>query len=256
VVLLAAARAAVAGDGAAMLTVPAGSFNMGSATGAPDEQPVHRVHLESFQIDRCEVTNGLYKKFMAATGSPAPPFLDDPDFAGDDRPVVGVTWEEAAAYAVYAGKSLPTEAQWEKAARGTDARPLPWGTAPLGAFLQGNFADETLAARSRGTPFLKGYRDGFAYTSPVGSFPRGASPYGVLDLAGNASEWCQDPYGADYYRHSPDQDPLGPTGGTSKVVRGGSWLNRQANLFATRRSRLPSATRSSRVGFRCVLGRD
>src|SRR5581483_12023463 len=141
-----------------------------------------------------------------------------------------------------------------KAARGTDGRPYPWGSAALGAFLQGNFADAALAARSPGTPVLAGYKDGFAYTAPVGSFPRGASPYGVLDMAGNASEWCQDAYAADYYRHSPDHDPLGPNTAGSRVVRGGSWLNRHVNLSATRRSRLPEATRSSRVGFRCVIG--
>jgi len=218
-------------DGAEMALVPAGPFTMGSDHGAPDEAPSREVHLAEFLIDRHEVTVFQFSRFCRETGRAMP---EQPEAANDRHPVVNVTWSEAKAYAEWAGKCLPTEAQWEKAARGSDARAFPWGNEP---------PDED-RARHR-DPAEEG-------TSAVGSYPAGRSPYGVLDMLGNAWEWCADWYAADAFGRGAPRDPIGPVEGTSRVLRGGVWDDRDSGLRVTRRRRSRPDSRYDFVGFRCV----
>jgi iron(II)-dependent oxidoreductase len=189
------------------------------------------VDLGPFLVDRHEVTLWQFARFCRETGRAMP---EQPRGSNDRHPVVNVAWAEAREYAAWAGKCLPTEAQWEKAARGTDAREFPWGNEP---------PDED-RARFR-DPADEG-------TSAVGTYPSGRSPYGVLDLLGNAWEWCADWYAADAFARGGDRDPIGPVEGTSRVLRGGAWDDRQAGLRITRRRRSRPESRYTFVGFRCV----
>jgi sulfatase modifying factor 1 len=204
---------------------------MGSDHGAPDEAPAREVFLSDFLIDRHEVTVYQFSRFCRETGRAMP---EQPEAANDRHPIVNVTWHEAKAYAEWAGKCLPTEAQWEKAARGSDARAYPWGNEP----------PEEDRARLR-DPADEG-------TSAVGSYPAGRSPYGVLDMLGNAWEWCADWYAADAASRPGERDPIGPVEGTSRVLRGGVWEDRDAALRVTRRRRSRPESRYDFVGFRCV----
>jgi formylglycine-generating enzyme required for sulfatase activity len=226
---------------ASMATVPEGYFWMGvdGTIGLEDERPRHRVWLDAYAMDRYEVATARYAAFLSATGRTPPLFWDQVDLAvHGDRPVVGVDWEDADAYCRWTGKRLPTEAEWEKAARGTDERRYPWGSQSPTAELA-NFA---LGAR-------------FSYSQvlmPVGAYERGRSPYGIYDLAGNVWEWVQDWYGGDYYERSPERNPTGPEQGQFKVLRGGSWSELPKYLLTYGRFKLPPATRNSYIGFRCV----
>jgi formylglycine-generating enzyme required for sulfatase activity len=214
-----------------MVLVPAGPFTRGSDHGAPDEGPARTIHLAPFLVDRHEVTVFQFSRHAAATGRAMP---EQPSSSNDRHPVVNVTWGEAAAYAAWAGKCLPTEAQWEKAARGTDAREFPWGNEPP--------AEDRARIRDPGT-------EG---TSSVGSYPGGRSPYGVLDMVGNAWEWCADWYAADAFALAPERDPIGPVEGTSRVLRGGVWEEKGTALRVTRRRRNRPDSRYDFIGFRCV----
>lgn len=227
-----APKAAKADDGAEMVLVPAGEFWMGSDTeGDADEKPRHRVWLDGFYIDKYEVTNALYRRFLEATGHHAPRYWNDAKWNGVSQPVVGVNWYNAGAYCKWAGKRLPTEAEWEKAARGIDGRKYPWGD-------QWDWS----RANSGGTK-----------TVPVGSYPSGASPYGALDMAGNAWEWVIDWYDKDYYGRSPERNPQGPDSGRYKVLRGGSWYNLPVALRATSRSGYHRPNELDLyIGFRCA----
>jgi eukaryotic-like serine/threonine-protein kinase len=276
-------------DGMVQVYVPAGEFLMGwDGTGVqPDELPQHRVYLDAYWIDRTEVTNAMFGRFVAATAyatsaekwdegsdpahEPSPrganwrhPTGPDSDLAGlDDHPVVQVSWEDATAYCGWAGRRLPTEAEWEKAARGSDGRIFPWGNAlPTGS--QVNGADR----RMRISPpdrFIGGdgrIDDGYARTAPVGSYPDGASPYGALDMAGNVSEWVYDWWDVAYYTHSPARNPTGPAtavinqlsvgpGASARDNRGGDFLHSGYELRTT--LRWPYfAYESYTLGFRCA----
>jgi len=230
-------------DGSEMVYIPAGDFIMGSNDkNAPgNEQPAHRVYLDAFWIDRTEVTNAQFHRFVRETGYRSEDEQAGFGFswknfymAGQDRyPVRWVNWGDAAAYARWAGKSLPTEAQWEKAARGTDGRRYPWGNLWKSNYL--NLADC------------------FCVVGPVGNFPAGASPYGVLDMAGNVREWCADYYDPNIYSHSPRRNPIGPPAGEARVCRGGSFGSGPQGFRVTIRERVLPNRGDDRTGFRCVL---
>jgi iron(II)-dependent oxidoreductase len=225
-------------DGAEMILIPAGEFIMGSPEGEgnDDEHPQHTVFLDAFYIDKYEVTNAQYKKFMDATGHKAPlSWNSEGPFYQPSQPVVGVNWYDAAAYAKWAGKRLPTETEWEKAARGTDGRKYPWG----------NEWDS-----SKCNSNVNG--DGYKYIAPVGSFPAGASPYGVMDMAGNVFEWCADWYDGDYYSRTPQKNPKRSDSGDWRVMRGGAWYY-DANVLrcALRGNREPTFA-ILHIGFRCA----
>ena len=238
-------------DGAEMILIPAGEFLMGSTDeqldawiGAypnerkemyPGEVPQHTVYLDAYYIYKNDVTVVQYRKFCDATGR-AMPTAPKWDWQ-DNHPVVNVTWEDAKAYADWAGAALPTEAQWEKAARGGEGRVFPWG----------NDWDAGKCSNSVGG--LEPIK-----TSPVGSFATGASPYGVLDMAGNVWQWCSDWYDENYYRNSPARNPLGPDNGTSRVLRGGGWDLSDPGYFraALRYGFNPSIRHTYGFGFRCA----
>ena len=196
-------------DGAPMVLIEAGKFQMGSNDFMDEAKPIHTVYLNAFYMDVYEVTNAQYKKFMDATGYKAPRFWNDSELNAPNHPVVGVSWDDAVAYCKWAGKRLPTEAEWEKAARGgLVGKKYPWG--------------DTIThndANYDGT----GEKDVWTYTSPVGSFaPNG---YGLYDMTGNVWEWCADWYNINYYAISPKTNPKGPSSGDMRVSRGGSYFN-------------------------------
>ncbi|MBM4132320.1 MAG: formylglycine-generating enzyme family protein [Nitrospira sp.] len=261
-----------------MVLIPAGPFPMGSPEGEDgfsDERPQKTVTLRAFRIDRLEVTNAKYEQFVVATGH-KPPSNVNPDvtlwFHGkplpDSRqhPVVNVAWHDAFAYCQWAGKRLPTEAEWEKAARGPDGRRYPWGNewdwkrANSASYWAGRtveFKDGAewkafwVTGEGARMSEARGLR-GEVLTMPVGSFPEGASPYGLLDMAGNASEWVQDWFEPYYYLKAPPADPKGPDGVLLKVVRGGSWLKPAKSLRTADRDYGFPDDRQSGTGFRCA----
>ncbi len=224
-------------DGAPMVLVPAGEFPMGSEQGDDDEQPVHRVVLDSFYLDTFEVTNGQFAKFVSAIQSEPPWGFADQEtpVVHADRPVRWVNWLEATGYCLWAGKRLPTEAEWEKAARGTDGRVYPWGNEPP-------------------TPVhaVFGLKEGADTVSPIGNRDKGMSPYGVHDLAGNLYEWVADWYDEAVYRPIPTVNPRGPTEGTTKVQRGGSYINSPYRLRSSFRTKGDPTEHDPNVGFRCA----
>ena len=220
-------------DKMVMIYVPKGIFTMGSILGDPDEQPVHEVYLDAFWIDQTEVTNTMYAGFVPAR-------------AGRD-PVQNVSWEQATAYCAWAGSRLPTEAEWEKAARGTNASTYPWGNQPPANELV-NFAD----LKSRLSWADTSVNDGYKNVAPAGSYPAGASPYGVLDMAGNLAEWVNDWYDETYYNTTLLENPLGPTEGDFRVLRGGSWYGTAASVRTTDRGWYIPEGGTSYVGYRCA----
>ena len=239
-------------DGAPMILIPAGEFQMGRNSISNDEKPVHTVYVDAFYMDKYEVTNAQYRKFVKATGHREPEGygyvngkfqsefkpLSDKNFNGDDQPVLCVSWGDAKAYAEWAGKRLPTEAEWEKAARGgLSGKKYPWGD-------EEPDVDGTYRANYRGEG------DGYEYAAPVGSFaPNG---YGLYDMAGNVWEWCADWYDESYYWNSPGSNPTGPGPGASRVLRGGSWPYALSLLRVANRHFLNPSLSNSSHGFRCA----
>ena len=237
----------VKADAGEMILIPEGPFTMGSSEKDiqwavkqfrsesldwyRDEMPAHSVNVSAFKIDKYEVTMAVYSLFMEATGKPAPREFENPRLNHPRQPVVSVTWNDAKAYCLWAKKRLPTEAEWEKAARGTKARHYPWGNEP-----------DALNANIRG----KG--DDYRNTSPGGKFPEGASPYGVMDMSGNVWEWTEDLY-QPYPGNKYDNDFYDKN---FKVIKGGSW-NSTLDLVrpAVRGNALPTQKKNY-IGFRCV----
>ena len=265
-------------DGVMMVYVPGGAFEMGSDDAAlerarrmcieystdaataratcsrrafEDEHPAHRVSITGFWLDRTEVTNASYRRCVAA-GACTPPvergsythasYYDDPLY--DGYPVIWVTWQQAAGYCAWAGGRLPTEAEWEYAARGSQGRLFPWGDAFDGTRL--NYCD----ARCTAGPNDRRSDDGYEDTAPAGHYPDGASWCGALDTAGNVREWVADWYGK--YPAARQTYPTGPPSGESRIPRGGSWLDLPDDIrSANRGANAPDYTRH-KVGFRCA----
>ncbi|MBM3239487.1 hypothetical protein FJZ31_24605 [Candidatus Poribacteria bacterium] len=237
-------------DGAEMIYIPEGEFIMGTSDEqidillrqfpdrkrslVDDEKPQHRVYLDGYWIYKYEVTVAQYRKFCQETKRQMP---EEPSWGWQaEHPIVNVTWNDAVAYCQWAGVELPTEAQWEKAARGTGGRIWPWG----------NKWDANKCNNSQTGP---------QKTTPVGNYPQGASPYGVMDMVGNVSEWCADWYDENYYQNSPARNPQGPSSGKWRVLRGGSWLLNPDHLRVAYRYWFLPAYRSSVIGFRCTSPR-
>lgn len=222
-------------DRALMIAVAGGTFQMGFNNGEPDEFPAHKVVLSPYLLDRVEVTIANYDRCVEArVCKPVEP-LGTPQVT-PLHPVVGPTWFEARKYCEWVGKRLPTEAEWEHAARRPHFTLYPWGGPADG-----------MKANARGT------RDGFEFTAPVGSFPTGASNGGILDLAGNVSEWTADWYDATWYQKTTERNPTGPEAPTGeRVIRGGSWSDPDYVLRSTTRLGLDPNVSNSAVGFRCA----
>lgn len=255
----------------AMVDIPGGAFLMGSDHGEIAEKPVHRVVLSAFSIDRFETTNAEFAEFVLARG-----YVTDPERSGvgwdwdgewreikkadwrhphgsassiqglERHPVVQVSWSDAQAYCRWREKRLPTEAEWERAARGDGDRSYPWGNEPPrdGTRYRASYGSDECCRADAG--------DGYLFTAPVGSFPLGRSPFGVEDLAGNVWEWLEDWFDPEFYRQSSSENPLNKTITGRKVIRGGGWGNDPIGLRATLRHANPPDIGLSMVGFRCA----
>jgi len=229
------------GDGATRVLIPGGTFTRGtrSETGEYDERPAREVSLKPYYINLYEVTNQQYAAFIRATGhrqQNVMVFFDDlSQLMGPTQPAVGVSWFDATAYCTWAGGRLPTEAEWERAARGEDERQWPWGN----QFREG-YAN------------VRGNEDGYQYSAPVGSFEAGRSPYGLYDMAGNVSEWVSDWYDEFYYREGEVTLPKGAEEGTAKVIRGGSWNDPPSAARTTKRMAIAPGRTDAIIGFRCA----
>ncbi len=242
-------------DGMKLIYVPEGNFTMGS-NWSPDEEPEHVVYLDAFFIDETEVTNAMYERCVDE-GTCSPPLdfssKSHSNYYGNSQynnfPVVNVDWKQANTYCEWAGRRLPTEAEWEKAARGEDGNVFPWGD--YFSCKNGNFDDETqfddyTVDGGEGC-------DGFIEIAPVGSFLSGASPYKVLDMSGNVWEWVADKYESIYYREQPSENPLGPEKGSNRVMRGGSWDNNATYIRAAKRLSNNANSYFNNAGFRCAF---
>jgi formylglycine-generating enzyme required for sulfatase activity len=223
-------------DGMVMIYIPPGEFPMG--TDSKDFQksrPQHSVYLSGYWIDQTEVSNAMYARCVAQSACKPPVqnnrYYNDPAHA--NAAVVYIRWEEAQAYCTWAGRRLPTEAEWEKAARGVDGRNYPWGSQLPDAH-------------------LLNFDDNIGYPLPVNRYPKGASPYGVLNMAGNVREWVADWYSAAYYRYTPLRNPTGPDDGRYKVLRGGSYLDGWREVRSVNRFFHNPTSPGENRGFRCA----
>ena len=223
-----------------MVTIPAGPFVRGTEGGGFDERPQRTIYLDAFAIDRYEVTNHQYQQFVLATGHRKPGLpsryaKSGAKVRGINQPIVYVSWDDADGYCRWKGKRLPTEAEWEKAMRGTDGRLWPWGDSeqPDGA----NWAR---------------VQDGHEASARVGTFQSDKSPYGVMDGAGNVMEWVADWYDEIYYKSSPDRNPPSPEYGTYRVLRGGGYTTSGGDVRITSRSKMMPDFRDETIGFRCA----
>ena len=252
-----------------MVLIPAGEFEMGSnaedaiaicqelyepygSENKPcklnvfeDEEPIHVVKLDAFYIDKFEVTTADYQICVGEGVCNVPEsdferegYFDNPEYA--NYPIINVSWDDAQTYCNWRGARLPTEAEWEKAARGTDGRTYPWGNTFDGGL--GNFCDREYE-----------YNDGYEENAPVGSYPEGASPYGVMDMAGNVWEWVADWYGYNYFSNSPAENPQGPPNGAMRVLKGGTWkCEGFYDVRSADRSGWFSDHKFVYIGFRCA----
>ncbi len=224
-----------------MYKIPGGAFAMGGREeDSPDNQrPAHSVHLSTFFIDPQPVTNQEYREFVNCTGHKTPiHWQGGSSPTGTARhPVVNVSWQDAKAFADWSGCRLPTEAEWEKAARGTDERLYPWGN----RFVDGERCNN---GNMVGT------------TLPVDEFPLGRSPYGVWDMSGNVQEWCEDHFDEDSYKFSPATNPRGPEGGQERVMRGGFFSENRPGVRTTHRGSAPETTTRENIGFRLAMSSD
>lgn len=219
-----------------MVAIDAGVLMMGWKVGEPDEYPQHKVTLSPFLIDRTEVTIGAYERCVAARVCKAAGTPGDGWETTPLHPVVGVTWYDAKRFCEWLNRRLPTEAEWEMAARRGHSTQYPWGGQP-----------------GPGHANLRGAEDGFERTAPVGSFPRGATASGIQDMAGNAAEWVSDWYEATWYEKSTESNPTGPEAPTGqRGVRGGSWADPDHPARATARAALDPNVSNNSVGFRCA----
>ena len=234
-------------DGKEMVLIPRGSFEMGDSQNEPEDwfersRPVHTVQLDAFYMDVHEVTVGQFREFVDQSGYDYDLWNEVAKYSpGDDYPMVHPTWNDAVAYAEWAGKRLPTEAEWEYAARGgLIGKRYPWG-------------NDVGEAREYANYLGTGGKDQWdRSTAPVGSFV--ANGYGLYDMAGNVSEWCADWYDSDYYSKSPLRNPQGPSSGSFRVLRGGSWYFNPINLRAAYRNGGTPTDAYRIIGFRCVSG--
>ncbi|MGP0565018.1 formylglycine-generating enzyme family protein [Nitrospina sp. 32_T5] len=228
----------VGDDGREMVLVPEGVFSRGSLEGDFDEKPPQEVYLDAFYVDKYEVSVEAYNKFRKAANyveSSVPFFEGEHELLKHPNvPQVGVSWYDAVNYCTWAGKRLLTEAEWEKAARGTHGLVYPWG-------------NEMLPRRAN----IHGTADGYQYLAPIGSFPMGRSVYGIYDMAGNVSEWVEDWYDQFYYQEAPMMNPTGAENKKNRVFRGGSWDSTKVDVRASKRYAATPGRKDSVVGFRC-----
>ncbi len=221
---------------AQMVSIPSGTFTMGDNSGEPDEYPERKLSMQGYRIDRTEVTNRAYRACVAAKACDPTPFLDDAALGQEEHPVVGVTWDDARRFCAWVDKRLPTEAEWEYAAKGADFRKWPWS----GAF-----------DASKANTVQEG--DFHGKTAPVVAYESGESPFGALQMAGNAAEWTADYFDPTHYRKNKDStDPGGPSKGRERVVRGGSYRDTSHTVrVAARRAKSPTEVDNT-IGFRCA----
>jgi len=270
-------------DQAVMVYVPDGTFVRGTSAARAQalttqfgdyfavETPQRSIYLSAYYMDKFEVTNHQYAQFLAALATDSPPyahpeapFHKDPTptywhdrrLNGATQPVTGVDWYDAYAYCRWAGRRLPTEAQWEKAARGPSGQEYPWGDSWRAAY--SNNAEATfgqpILSHQQWIHLLAPLRLDVLQrlTTPVGSFPDGVSPYGVHDMGGNLWEWCQDSYQKDYYQYALSRNPPGPSSSPYKVLRGGCWSSHRGMIRAAYRNYDLATDRHLEVGFRCI----
>ncbi len=242
--------------GATMRLIPEGEFTMGGNDGYPDERPAHLIYLNAYYMDKYEVTNSLFEACVNNGGCIPPQNLGsitNAQYYGNsqfaDYPVIYVDWYQAKAYCEWRGARLPTEAEWEKAARGTDERIYPWGNSFQ--CKNGNF-DDILGLDGKYISDVKNC-DGYQETILVGLFDSGSSPYEIYDMAGNVWEWVGDWYDGNYYSGSPYNNPQGALTGNDRVGRGGAWdVAITKNLLTTRRVGFDPSTAGNNLGFRCA----
>lgn len=229
----------VGDEGREMVQIPEGPFTMGSPDGDPDEAPEHQVYLRTFYIDKKEVTQEEYDRFLRMTKRQKPGFPvfedDQAKILKPELPAIGVSWSDAEAYCRWAGKRLPTEAEWEKAGRGEGKRRYAWG-------------DEFVPGQAN----VDGREDGFQYLAPPGALEAGRSPYGLYDMTGNVAEWVADSYDEHYYKKMPYRDPPGPEEADLKVIRGGSWRETSHNARLSKRFTAKKWRTDSTIGIRCA----